>query len=254
MKNFITILLFFLFISETTHACSCGDIPGFCENFQLRKDKSHTLVLRVVVLSNYYWGTVVKVLDNIHNNISRDTVVVWGDNGVLCRQSAGLPGDTTIIIAVPTDLSGNINSNNEKPEQIGDLMIAGCGNQVLNYQNGKAIGEFTTYNKRDTILFSEFREILYGCVPLRSYETDRNAGVTLSPNPSYGAVNIESTEKIAGISLYDISGRLIYTKNVNAYNFNASPDNSRLASGLYFISITLWDNSRIIKKVQFYTP
>lgn len=254
MKNLIIILFLFLFISETAHACSCGSVPGFCENFQIRKDKGQTVVLRVVVLSDYYWGTMVKILDNIHNSISRDTVVVWGDNGVLCRQPAGNPGDTTIIIAEPTGLAGNINSNNEKPEQVGDLMISGCGNQVLNYKNGKAFGGFSAYNKRDTILFSEFREILYSCVPLRSYETDRNTSVTLSPDPSYGSINIESTEKIAGISLYDISGRLIYTKNVNAYNFNESPDTSRLASGLYLICITLWDNSRIIKKVQFYTP
>lgn len=65
-----------------------------------------------------------------------------------------------------------------------------------------------------------------------------SANVTVYPNPTSGQLTVSSNEAIRNITIYDLSGRLVETVNVNAdtqVNLNVA----RLNSGVYFIKTQL---------------
>ena len=64
------------------------------------------------------------------------------------------------------------------------------------------------------------------------------ANIAVYPNPTSGQLTISSNEAIRNITIYDLSGRLVESVNVNAdtqVNLNVA----RLNSGVYFIKTQL---------------
>lgn len=55
------------------------------------------------------------------------------------------------------------------------------------------------------------------------------------PNPTYGEVNIQSSEEISEIVVVDLSGKVLFTQKVGGTSL--SSDFSHLASGLYIAKI-----------------
>lgn len=64
------------------------------------------------------------------------------------------------------------------------------------------------------------------------------ANITVYPNPTSGQLTVSSNEPIRMISIYDLSGRLVETVNVNA-DTQTNLNVARLNSGVYFIKTQL---------------
>ena len=77
------------------------------------------------------------------------------------------------------------------------------------------------------------------------------ANISVYPNPTSGQLTVSSNEPIRMISIYDLSGRLVETVNVNA-DTQTNLNVSRLNSGVYFIKTQLENQqtktSKIIKQ------
>jgi hypothetical protein len=63
------------------------------------------------------------------------------------------------------------------------------------------------------------------------------------PNPSTGLFNIQSEELINTVEVFDISGKVILTKNSNGIS---SLDLNQFKTGFYFVKV----NGASIKKIQ----
>jgi hypothetical protein len=79
-----------------------------------------------------------------------------------------------------------------------------------------------------------------------------NQSISVSPNPATNLITITNStalEKISKVSVYDITGKMIYTLN-DHNTFNAiTIDVSHFAKGIYLIELTSDVNSKITKKL-----
>ena len=85
-----------------------------------------------------------------------------------------------------------------------------------------------------------------GTVPVATIETPLFG---LSPNPSIGETTINSNSFMKSIEIIDVSGKIIYTKEVNEPNTTLTyhPD----VPGTYFIRVTFADGEKRTEKVVF---
>ncbi|MDG1222373.1 MAG: T9SS type A sorting domain-containing protein, partial [Polaribacter sp.] len=74
---------------------------------------------------------------------------------------------------------------------------------------------------------------------------DLDASLKLYPNPATDKIHISSKMPISGLALYDVYGKLIFTKENNT----KSIDVSRLNSGVYFLEVSS-STQKAVKKVM----
>jgi hypothetical protein len=94
-------------------------------------------------------------------------------------------------------------------------------------------------------------EYYFGSFGLLSIGKNEFSTFKIHPNPSNGIFNLSvSTNDDVFLSLFDISGREVYSKrfNTNEESFNKEFDFSYLSSGVYLLDIKS-DNKRVIKKI-----
>jgi hypothetical protein len=75
------------------------------------------------------------------------------------------------------------------------------------------------------------------------------ANISLFPNPASDILNIQSSERILNIGIYDETGRLVQQfNNINALNYQLNT--SHFSKGIYFVKFDAGENySPAIKKV-----
>ena len=114
-------------------------------------------------------------------------------------------------------------------------------NYIINQNNG----EFTL-----EIVNTEENHAYYSSIPLSQPEFSQEQ-LTLHPNPVSDVLNINSTDIISKVSVYDIQGKVI--KTVSGLNSNTSKINlSTLQNGVYFIKVQTKSGAsklrRLVKK------
>lgn len=77
-------------------------------------------------------------------------------------------------------------------------------------------------------------------------EENQNINISVSPNPAHDYINIDINSNVSEISIFDISGRIVESVNVN--NDQAIVNIKELKNGLYFIRIKTNDNKIINTK------
>ena len=84
-----------------------------------------------------------------------------------------------------------------------------------------------------------------GQLPLDDFETF----VSLYPNPANDYINFKTSKKIEKITLFNVLGEEVLSKEVNSQYFNI--DISILISGSYFAKLMSNGQSKTIKLVKF---
>lgn len=79
-----------------------------------------------------------------------------------------------------------------------------------------------------------------------SNESFTASKVNMYPNPSNNIVNINSIENIDSVTVMNVLGQIVMTKEVNSNNF--ALDVSELKTGQYFLNLSS-NNSRVVKKL-----
>lgn len=67
--------------------------------------------------------------------------------------------------------------------------------------------------------------------------------IRIAPNPASEKIRISSSYSTKSVKIYSSTGTLILTE------YNSSIDISKLATGIYFVEITLGDNQKVIKNI-----
>ena len=113
------------------------------------------------------------------------------------------------------------------------------------------------YNRLHPWGYSLFEFEVYGSLSLKSANSlaQRSENmyevISVYPNPIEDELNFEGAIDIRKISIYDITGNIKVTSQIDAFNDQLSMDISFLSSGVYFIKIegeNFAQTQKIIKK------
>lgn len=145
MMRTILLASAFTLLAVTASACECAGPPTFCESLDGPWSDPDIVVLGVK-LDEVYYGMHVKVLEVFAGDVqAEDTLMVWGDNGALCRWYVQTwnTGDTVVWAFHNTDFMGNFITAGFPPdlEHAGDYHISVCGIFWLDYANGVVNGQ-----------------------------------------------------------------------------------------------------------------
>lgn len=159
-------------------ACSCGGPDNFCSTIN-QSPNATNLIIRAEKLSAYHYGMYVRPIDILEGNEARDSILVWGDNGALCRLYTDFfnDGDTLILALQPCDLSGNwiTVGNPDTLEDSSHYQLSVCGVFQLAFSGGTVSGEIDGRNT--SAQWADFRNTYRSCDTLGLPE---NPGVNFS--------------------------------------------------------------------------
>lgn len=244
MKNIVLIITFLIFNQNSIKACDCVTVHGFCEVINYSKNNPNFCIAKVKILSSYYHGIKVKVLDNIYNASLNDTLTIWGENGLLCRTSLSLGvtepinlGDTLIIAIEQTDLLANIIPfGGPAYEDTLDYMLPGCGKYYLKYSNQQVSGGFTNYYSQDTLTYSNFITQINSCLtmPLGIKPNLAETNEFLFPNPVNDLLNFKQ-KNFEILMIYNSVGQLILKENIKG---KSNISLTHLAKGIYYVKLS----------------
>ncbi len=202
----IFIILSIVTIQKSAIACACClDGLFFCNSIN-----EDLYIVRAVVNSNPTVGIIetmeITILDNIHQEVSQDTILVTGGNSMMtCGQSLKIfsPQDTLILAL----------SHNPKVRK--DYWFLTTGKYYLPYENGMVSGQISHSVTRQTL--QKFKENLFSCireVPMYNFKDEQN--LSLFPSTTDKGLEL-STEDclITGYYLYDSNQKRIAFKTFN---------------------------------------
>ena len=77
-------------------------------------------------------------------------------------------------------------------------------------------------------------------------------GVEIYPNPTNGLITVQKTNEINLVSakIYDINGRLLKDIDLSEMNLEKQIDISKLASGIYIISVKSDNSSGVMRLIK----
>ncbi|HIF15552.1 MAG TPA: hypothetical protein EYQ86_09665 [Bacteroidetes bacterium] len=81
MKSILILAISFLVIVQA-YSCSCMQPTTYCASLQQADADIVILAYKVMDMQH---GMKIKVVQVLNGTETRDTLIVWGDNGALCR-------------------------------------------------------------------------------------------------------------------------------------------------------------------------
>lgn len=246
--KYITLLSAALSIFSNAYSCSCAyeaSSRGFCTVVDDAQNDPMFCVVQATVVSWYHWGMNVKIIDQIRASSSRDTIVVWGDNGACCRPSLESTfhlGDTIVMCVERTDFAGNILLPSEPDYELAThYMLQGCGAYYMLYKNGKVTGFFDNNEELDTIDYNDFKKRVQHCIhTVEVGAAPDHTPVNVYPNPATNWISISSPTNMSCIQVYNSVGQCVLTKNVTGTYVNINL--TYFVAGLY--TVTVYDADR----------
>jgi len=169
MNRQIAVIVAFLMLLNifSSKACSCGppppdfltDLRQVFSYYQLPGFSTDAFVVVkgvVTGLTPNQHGVLFKPLRNYFGRIPKDTIIIWGTDGVDCRLGIvgfyKLPADTFIFLM-------NRNTSKEYPyEDTADFHITACGNRYLTIKNDSVFGGYPGTFAWDGFPLSSFED------------------------------------------------------------------------------------------------
>jgi len=218
------ILSFFLSQNELV-ACTCSSIsPIFCNNAK----ENHYIVQAVVNSFPEFELMEVTILENLHQEISEETIMVMGHDGLNCGELLEIfdPQDTLILaLGIWSD------GQNET------FYLDGCGRHYLNFENGLVTGQII--NSITTQTLDEFRDNILNCIEITSsVENLQGEEIRLFPNPNTDQFQIAmERSSINGFEIYNANGKQMVSETLDYSVFNLTVKSTNLETGIHYIRI-----------------
>ncbi|MCB0793696.1 MAG: T9SS type A sorting domain-containing protein [Flavobacteriales bacterium] len=228
-------------------ACSCFGPTTFCESTDTSWAEPDLIVLGVKV-DEVHYGMRVKVLEVLSGDaIAGDTLVVWGDNGALCRWYVGAwaIGDTVLWAFHDTDFMGNFITAGYPPdlEQEGHFHISICGWYWLNYSSGTVSGNIAP--GLNTLPLSDMLQYTNGCIGTVIEGPEGDRPLSIWPNPASERVWVDlETGGEYTAEVHDGLGRIIIRERISSVSGSFSIDVSALPVGTYHLHVLDRDRRR----------
>jgi len=251
-RHVILLLTLFAAVPYFSLACSCFGPNNFCET--LAQNPTPDLIVRGFKTVDEAYGMRFKVVDVISGTETDDTLMIWGDNGILCRlYTAGFSQADTFILAIHnTNFNGNFfpGGANDSLERPGDYHISVCGRYALYYNEGFVYGNITP---TDTVMeYEQFVASVGACNPTGVDDPKNDAAnFAIYPNPSTGHVTLRLESPLqakATARVLNLLGQEIETitfaggSSIDKQHLNLNP-------GIYLIEFsdgTLRETQRLV--------
>ena len=260
MKRYIFTFSFIIFISISSFACLCGGPQTFC-GF-VHQDFSYTdLIVKGKKIRSVEHGFEFEISKIYCGEETKETIMVWGDNGFMCRyySSRFMDGEEYYLALLrlfedtenfwpQTDPVGSF-------EQEGDYALVNCGKSYW-HQSDETSGDET-----EAQVESCLAEIYPDCKAVSSITEIELCGISVSepfPNPAIDRVFINLPERqnlTKGTArIFDDCGKLVrqYDNLSMFHNANLCHfETNGLAAGLYFVQIDLPElcESKLTKRI-----
>jgi uncharacterized repeat protein (TIGR01451 family) len=152
-----------------------------------------------------------------------------------------------------SNISWEFNNIQLPPASVNEDLSNGFINFRVKLKPGFAIGDIIPatasiyFDSNPAIVTDTFNTQFVQTMGVPTFNADT---VSLSPNPATTTVTITNSgiDKISKVTVYDVSGKKIYTLNNNALDIVAI-DASQFAKGMYLIELTSGNNLKITKKL-----
>ncbi len=235
MKKLVAICLFFSIGSISylsLSACTCPVQDNFCST---AVNASVIIASEVLSIQAEEYTLKVAVLENLHNGVSADTLLVTGGNGADC-------GENVELFTVGDSIIFALNSYDSK------YFISICGLHYLNLKNGIVSGNISKDLSSQS--YEEFKTNLATCINVTSVERPSMPFTQLhiAPNPATEMVNIQLSQgQIEKVEVFSYQGRLVAkleNQKVNQLDFPLA----KLDPGIYLFRVWQGDNF-VVKRV-----
>ncbi|MDD4634978.1 MAG: T9SS type A sorting domain-containing protein, partial [Bacteroidales bacterium] len=188
-----------------------------------------------------------KTLQSLSDNIEAgDVVSAFNSNGLCVGQgyysgeeglSIKVYGDDVMTEAVDGMLAGeNISFKLYRPTTEETM------NVVFEWSSEKSMFGDATYQNKS---FSK----ISGIKSITGIGSHDELNVSVYPNPTSGEVNITANANIKSVFVHNTIGALVETRCTSSLRQTTTIDLGRYASGVYMLTITTEDGSKVIKKV-----
>ncbi len=233
MKYLFTTLIICLQI-QICFSCDCSGPISFCNT--INESPFSGSVVKGIKLKDTLHGMTFKVINNYLNPTSKDTVLVWGDTGWLCREytSDYKTGDTLILNLTPF---GEQYTPHIAGENYGDYLISFCGFFRLDVKGDYVYGRIKP--GIDSMRVEDFENSFFSeeCTDIDlSIPFQSDMKTELSPNPISDFLNVSSGQTIDKIRIVNSEGgEQVESSNIKSTSFDF--DLTQLPVGLYFVVV-----------------
>jgi len=193
---------------------------------------------------------------NISDTITVDAIIfhaLTGDSNNSYSSANGIQYDSLIVAGIDSILIENLYHKTYRFNQL--TQIGGSYPAGVSYINGVGFSELSGFeNGKSLFCYHADGEQLWGqqsfggeyyCTA--TIETKTISKMNIYPNPSQDKITIDYGENEYGIKLFDLYGKMIFSKQ---HNINGTViDISTLTTGIYLAEITL-KNQTIVQKIM----
>ena len=239
------VLVFSIVFSSLSFACSCLGPVTFCGYINFRYNNSD-LIVKGKKIRNVQHGFEFQITETFMGVEPNETIMVWGDQGALCRyfNSRFFDGEEYYMALNILHEENSAYSPIGPFEQNGDYEISSCGktfwhaldaqiNEETKLQVETCLSEKFPENERETI--ATFNEDFCDIETSDPY-----------PNPTSWRIFVNIIEAqnltVGTARIYDSCGKLVQQSSQLSEFYTSETcffDVSNLAAGLYFLDINL---------------
>ena len=243
--------LFCVTIYTVTLAIDCELIP-FNSNYSNNYNSPDVFFIKGIKLKTVYHGIQIRILEDLKQNLQKDTIMVWCSDGISFRIANSEwynDNDTLLMLITKTDLEGNdpgdlndIPDDLEKPD---DFMPIFCAYSILNYSNGLITGKITSVQQDTSMFVSDFVKQFPTVIKSLNY----NPEITIYPNPANSELHFDISGHFSfpvRSEIYNSSGQIVLVTKRNTANYKLNL--CSLTNGLFIIKIKDENNNCLTGK------
>lgn len=243
MKTLLTSL--FLLISIAGYTCSCWGPADFCSVVSDTASVDDFVIMGKKIRDIEH-GMEVEVIKTYRGEIEAQSVYIWGDLGWLCREytSRFVVGETYIF-----DLYQIGNGSVHPFEASTDFALSFCGLHYLSVKDGNVIGFISHSDAVQKVAIETFDSYFENndCSSIKSDVIEIDAIV--SPNPFMEEILIRSNQRIMELELYDMTGKLILTRETDRFYYRLDLSDFKFTSGMYILRIIGFQSEEKLIKI-----
>jgi hypothetical protein len=156
------LILFLLTIGQATFACDCGSQGDFLKVAPKTELVALVKITKYLTFKDIYeertpMSMEAEIIEIYKGTETRKTIIVWGDNGILCRPYLSRFDEGKYYVIAFYKGEDGLKGHVHKNEKTTDYFISVCGDYWLNVEMKKQIATGSVANKQTQIGLTDLK-------------------------------------------------------------------------------------------------